>query len=106
MSKKLFFQLAEQAGITVEYTPGGRPRGPFAPDVVYPYHCLCDAPYRKIFKGHGLHCTNHIQGEEGVAATNWTEAVQMLRELIAEGFEDCDDPECDYCLDNAPEDDE
>lgn len=53
-----------------------------------------------------MHCTNHIQGEEGVAATNWTEAVQMLRELIAEGFEDCDDPECDYCLDNAPEDDE
>lgn len=94
MSKKLFFDLAAQAGIHVDYEPGCKASRGMQQST---YHCVCDAPHGKLFAGQELHSTGEIQGEEGTTATDWRHAVKLLRELIAAGFDDCTEPDCEFC---------
>lgn len=53
-------------------------------------HANIDAPH-KIFSNHGTH---NLGLWDGVEKPNWRE---IGEELLASGFADCTDPQCEYC---------
>lgn len=90
MALKLFTQLAEKHGLSVDYTTEGG-----ADMVLY-------APQGKIFKSSTCHCDcslNSLVTDSGVAM-DWPKSMIALREIIACGVEDCPDlPDCEDCSD-------
>lgn len=93
-AKQAFMQAAEAAGIAVEYTPGGTDRRTGSAS---PFHVMLDAPAGKLFCASGCHCDGSIQGDEGSTRTDWREAYRGLQAILALGFDDCTDPDCDVC---------
>lgn len=57
------------------------------------------APDGKIFNSSGCHCDYSIMGDPArrEVKVNWDEALRQLLNVIAEGFSDCENDECDTC---------
>lgn len=90
MSKVNFIKLAEQNGIEVQYTPAYTDKWT---KEKFGWNCLCDAPAGHIFAATGLHCDASIQGDK----VEWNRAIKELNALIDQGFDECDNPNCEYC---------
>lgn len=63
-----------------------------------PPHITLDAPEGKRFSGSQIHvdcacCAVRLNG----TSIDWSTSTRALRDLIAQGFDDCDDAECEYC---------
>jgi len=97
MTKKDFMALAERNGIEVEYD-AGRKSHPRTGEPV-PWSITLDSPPGKIFNGSWCHVDCGMSGEGDVIETapDWAREIKTLEAIIAEGFSDCDDPECDTC---------
>lgn len=94
MSRAKFMQIAAQAGIEVDYS-AGRKHHPRTGEPVE-YELMLDHPL-KVFEGSGCHCNGSLMGSPGEVTPDWRKLVQELQAVIAEGFSDCDDDECDIC---------
>ena len=57
------------------------------------------SPEGKIFCTTGGHVDASLSGcvNDSMTAANWVKAYAMLEEIIAHGFDDCTDSECDIC---------
>ena len=93
-NKASFMAIADKAGIEVTYW-AGRHSHPRTGEPV-PYEMMLDHP-TKIFAGSYCHCDGSLMGNGDEITPNWAEMIRLLRGIIAEGFKDCDDPECDIC---------
>lgn len=98
MAKKLtkadFDYLATQTGAALEYevTEGGRHR---RTGELIPWSITLDAPKGKIFRGSFCHVDCSLQGT--TARVDWDLAFRGLREILEDGFLDCEDEECEVC---------
>ena len=94
MSKEKFMKLAESAGIVVS---AEEPAAIVRREKL-PYLIPLDAPKGKVFAGTFCHSDCGCQGDpKSGKGVNWVEALDYLNGLIAQGFEDCEDPDCDMC---------
>ena len=84
-----FKALAEKHDLSVDYTT----EGGIADLVLW-------SPTGKIFKSSSCHCDcslNSLVTDSG-AAMDWPKSMIALREIIADGFDDCPDmPDCEDC---------
>lgn len=56
----------------------------------------CYAPERKRWRAHGTHFLS-LPADGFYGTPNWQDSLSILKEEVAYGFEDCDEPECDIC---------
>lgn len=84
-SRKQFFALAEQHGITVSYTAGCRKHPRTGESVAYEMEL--DAPEGQAFKSSGCSVDCSLHGAPGETSPNWPALTASLRAIIAEGFE-------------------
>lgn len=93
MSRAKFFALAAAHGIEVEYD-AGRKSHPRTGELV-PWGITLD--HRgKVFRGSGCHSDCSLQGDDEVTP-DWQVELKALQSIVDEGFEDCDDPDCEWC---------
>jgi hypothetical protein len=96
MSRAKFMALAKSHGIDVEYT-GGRRSHPRTGEPVC-WEMILDAPEGKTFTSSGCHMDCSIQAaSENEVVPNWGDAIHELQGIIALGFGECDESECDVC---------
>jgi len=93
-ARQQFFALAEAHGVEASYD-AGRKRHPRTGEPVE-YGMMLDHP-TKIFAGSGCHCDGSLGGAAWEVTPDWERLVHQLKQIIAEGFADCDDPDCDIC---------
>ncbi len=89
MSKKQFFEIAEQHGIEVEYEPRSEIGQPAIVNIY--------SPRWKMFCTSGCHTDCSIQDLNDAGGMDWAVAVKSLKEVVGFGFDECTDPECDNC---------
>lgn len=93
-TRAAFFKLAAAHSVEVEYSSSYRdPHN----GTRYPFHIMLDAPQGTVFRRTELHCDGSIQGDEGSPTTDWARAYDELQTIVAEGFEPCTVPDCEYC---------
>lgn len=97
MRKANFIALADAAGISVDYS-AGRASHPRTGEPV-PYELTLDAPAGKLFNTSDCHVDCSLMGQcDPVEITpDWNPLADALRGIVAAGFSDCADPNCDTC---------
>jgi hypothetical protein len=56
-----------------------------------------EAPKGKVFKATGTHCVAMVHSEPFAPSGKKSESLAGLLEDMQGGFEDCDEPDCEYC---------
>jgi hypothetical protein len=89
MSKSLFFKIASQNDVEVEYEPKARTGEPAIINIY--------SPIGKVFCTSGCHSDCSIQDLTDNGSVDWLKATESLKAILQLGFYDCLDPDCDFC---------
>lgn len=93
-AKQKFAALCEEHGIEPEIRLGGvHPYG-FGRE---PWQIDLSAPDGKLFATSRCHYDCSISGRDGELSVDWKQAASELKDIVASGFVDCDDPDCEIC---------